>query len=135
MRACRHRYYANLLGVVATLLRLAAHHTHSTLTILPRSLVDRQTLGARCAIDEVHGLETQLGQSLTPHLDKSHIAAAEVAAARDKYHTSIVIHLLGWLLAPLKVCYAVLVGVETLLASLIGHRCNLMTLPVWHLAL
>ena len=78
MRAGRHGYRTDALGVIAALASLLAHEAHSTLPVFPRCLVDGQRDRARGAVDEVDTLETKLCKPLTPAFYVAHITAVLV---------------------------------------------------------
>ena len=81
MRTCRHADGTYFLGVEATLLCLAAHHTYGPLTVLPSSFVDGQTFWTRSAIDEVDTLEAKFREALRPKRDKTIVARVVVTAS------------------------------------------------------
>ena len=130
---CRHRDGADLLGIKAAFCGLAAHKTHGSLAVFPGSLVDRKAFRTRCAVHKIHALNTLGSESLIPLFDEPHIAAAHITTSRDEYHTAAV-----WIrrsVVPFEVSHPVVIGAEALRGHFRGHRSNLMSLPVRHLAL
>ena len=132
MRACRHRNRSDFLRVETALLGFAANEAHGTLGVFPCRLIDGQSLGARCAIHEIHALNALAGEALTPLLYKVHIAAALVSAARNQNHARIGANALVGSRHPFNVSHAVLFGLEILASGSIGHSSNLMSLTVRH---
>ena len=135
MGAGRHGDDTNLLGIETALLGLASDHAHGTLSVFPGRLVYGQTHGSRGSVDEVHALESQLGELLVPFLDEAHIAAVLVAAARNENHAAAVVDFLSRSVEPFQISHTMFVGLEVLLAGFVGHGRNLMVLLVGHLAL
>ena len=133
MRAGRHRDGANVLGVEAALLGLAAHQTYGALSVLPRSLIDGQTFWAGCTVNKVYALVAQSRESFAPLLDEAHIAAVIVATARDKDHTAAIG--VGRLVEPLQISCLELLGFEAFRICLVCHGSNLMLLCIGHLTL
>ena len=135
VRACRHAYHANLLGVIATLLGLASHHAHGALTVFPRRLVYGQSLWAWRAVDEPHALYAFLGEPLPPLLFRG--LAREIFIRSSPYENHAGSRALPFSrsVVPFEIRQAVLVGVEVFLACHAFQRGNLVLLAVGHLAL
>ena len=132
MRACTHADGANLLGVEAALLCLAANHSDRSLSVLPSALVDGQTFGSRRTIDEVDALEAEFREALRPKRDEVVVAGVEVAAARDENHAAAVRCLR--FLHPFQVGHSGFVGIEAFGVDFGRHSRNLLRLSIGHFA-
>ena len=135
MGAGRHGDRTDLLRIESPLLGLAAHQAHGPLGILPSGLINGQAYGTRCPIDKVHALNALFGQDLVPQFDQADIAAALVGSSGDQDHAGPVAHRSVRLLEPFQIGHPILIRIELRIADLIGHRCDLMVLPMGHLPL
>ena len=87
MPAGGHSYRSYLFWVETALFRLAAHHAHGTLAVLPGCLVKGKIFRPRGAVYEIDALHAKFCQFFVPHLDQLHIAAVVIAASGNQDHT------------------------------------------------
>ena len=133
MPARGHADRADPLGLEAPFLRRGADEPHGPLAVLPAAPVARGALRPRRAVDEVHALEAEVRETLLPHLDEPHVAAALVAAAGDEDHAPAVrVRRRG---EPLEVGHPVCRAPVGVRRRLIRHRADLVLLEIGNLPL
>ena len=135
MRPRAHRHRAYLVRAEPACGGLAANEPHGALAVLPRALVDRQTMRTRSAVDEVDACHAKLRKTAGPCLDVLHVALLRVGAAGNENHADIRLAFGLRRGHPVYVGPAPFVRIEARRIRHVGHGRDLAGLLVGHATL